>query len=119
MVQSVLDSFQVGHLVTAMHGDICVQAGKGVLVQCRDQMDLSVLLSHACISGMPLELPGKLSSHRPSLPHCGHSQMQVEFVTLEPVLDVFNYLPPGGIAAIHLSSPINLCCPQCAASLQP
>ena len=45
--------------------------------------------------------------------------MQVEFITLEPVLDVFDYLPPGGIAAIHPSGPINLRCPQCAASLQP
>ena len=34
-------------------------------------------------------------------------------------MDVFDYLPPGGIAAIHPSNPINLCCSQCAASLQP
>ena len=65
------------------------------------------------------KLPGKLSSRHPSLPHGGHSQMQVEFITLEPVPDVFDYLPPGGIAAICPSSPINLRHPQCAASLQP
>ena len=32
---------------------------------------------------------------------------------------MFNYLPPGGIAAIHPSSPINLHHPQYAAYLQP
>ena len=82
-------------------------------------MNLDVLLGHAHILGTPLELPGKLSSRRPSLLHCGHTQMQVEFVTLQPVPDVFDYLPPGGIAAICLSSPINLSRPQCAACLQP
>ena len=45
--------------------------------------------------------------------------MQVEFITLQPVPDIFDYLPPGGIAAICPSSPISLCHPQCAASLQP
>ena len=68
---------------------------------------------------MLLELPGELSSCHPSLLHCGHTQMQVEFVTLHPVPDVFDYLSPGGIAAICPSSPINLRRPQCTASLQP
>ena len=45
--------------------------------------------------------------------------MQVELIALDPVQDVFNYLPPGGIAMICLSSPINLCYPQHATSLQP
>ena len=45
--------------------------------------------------------------------------MQVELVKLQPVPDVFDYLPPGGIATIRLSSSINLRRPQCAASLQP
>ena len=118
-MQPVLDGFQVGHLVTSTHGDVCVQAGKGVLVSCRNQIDLGILLGHAHISGTLLKLPGELSSHHPSLPHCGHSQMQVEFVTLEPVPEVFDYLPPGGIATTRPSSPINLHCPQCAVSLQP
>ena len=65
-------------------------------------MDLGIFLGHAHVSGTPLKLPGKLSSHHPSLPHYGHSQMQVEFFTLEPVPDVFDYLPPGGIA-VNLS----------------
>ena len=47
-------------------------------------MDLGVLLGHACVPGTPLELPGELSCRRPSLPHRGHTQTQVEFVTLEP-----------------------------------
>ena len=76
-------------------------------------MNLGVLLGHARVPGTPLELPGELSSRRPSLPHCGHTQMQVEFVTLQPVPDVFDYLPPGGIAAICPSSSINLRHPQC------
>ena len=100
-----------------MHGNVCIQAGKGVLVQRRDQVDLGVLLGHARILGMPLKLPGKLSSRRPSLPYGSYTQMQVEFVTLEPVLDVFDYLTPGGIATIHLSSPINLRSPQRTACL--
>ena len=82
-------------------------------------MDLGVLFGHARVPGTPLELPGELSSRRPSLPHCGHTQTQVELVTLEPVPDVFDYLPPGGIAAIRLSSPINLRCPQHTARVQP
>ena len=45
--------------------------------------------------------------------------MQVELITLELVMDVFDYLPPGGIATICPSSPINLRHPKCAASLQP
>ena len=32
VAQSLLDSFQAGHLVTSMHGDICVQTGEGVLI---------------------------------------------------------------------------------------
>ena len=48
-------------------------------------MNLGVLLGYARIPGTPLKLPGELSSRRPSLPHCGHTQTQVEFVTLEPV----------------------------------
>ena len=80
-------------------------------------MDLGVLLSYGHISGMPLELPGKLFHCRPCLAHRGHAQMQVELTTLEPVSDMFNYLPPGGITAIHPSSPINLCCPQHATYL--
>ena len=32
MVQPVLDGLQVGHLVTTMHGDVGVQASKGVLI---------------------------------------------------------------------------------------
>ena len=82
-------------------------------------MDLSILVSHARISGMPLELLGKLSCCRSCLVHHGHAQMQVELVTLQLVLDVFDYLPPGGIATIRPSSPINLRCPQCATSIQP
>ena len=82
-------------------------------------MDLGVLFGHAHVPGTPLELPGELSSRRPRLSHCGHTQTQVEFVTLELVPDVFNYLPPGGIAAICPSSSINLHRPQCAAHLQP
>ena len=81
-MQSVLDGFQVGHLVTSTHGDVCVQAGEGVLVQRRDQVDLGVLLGHARIPGTPLELPGEFSSRRPSLLHGGHTQTQVEFITL-------------------------------------
>ena len=80
-------------------------------------MDLGIFFGHTRISGMLLELPGELSSRRPSLPYCGHSQTQVEFVTLEPVPDGLNYLPPGGIAMIPPSSPIKLHCPQCATSL--
>ena len=57
MAQSVLDGFQVGHLVTSTHGDVCVQAGEGVLVQRRDQVDLGILLGHAHILGMPLQTP--------------------------------------------------------------
>ena len=34
-------------------------------------------------------------------------------------MDVFDYLPPGGIAAICPSSPINLHHPQCTTCLQP
>ena len=45
--------------------------------------------------------------------------MQIELITMEPVPDVFDYLPPGGIAAIYLSSLINLHHPQRTASLQP
>ena len=82
-------------------------------------MDLGVLFGHARVPGTPLELPGELSCRRPSLPHRGHTQTQVELVTLEPVPDVFDYLPPGGIAAIRPSSSINLRRPQCAARLQP
>ena len=82
-------------------------------------MNLGVLLGYARIPGTPLKLPGKLSCCRPSLPHCGHTQTQVEFITLQLVPDVFDYLPPGCIAAIHPSSPINLHCPQCTARLQP
>ena len=44
--------------------------------------------------------------------------MQVEFIVLELLLDVFNYLPPGGITAIFPSSPTNLGHPQHATSLQ-
>ena len=80
-------------------------------------MDLGILLIYACILGMPLELPGKLSCRHPCLVHCGHAQMQVELIAFEPVLDVFNYLPPGGITVICPSSPINLHCPQCATRL--
>ena len=75
-------------------------------------MNLGVLLGHARVPGTPLKLPGELSCRRPSLPHCGHTQTQVEFVTLQPVPDVFDYLPPGGIAAIRPSSPINLRVPS-------
>ena len=82
-------------------------------------MNLGILLGYARIPGTLLKLPGELSSRRPSLPHCGCTQTQVEFVTLQPVLDVFDYLPPGGIAAIRPSSPVNLRRPQCAAHLQP
>ena len=82
-------------------------------------MDLGILLGYTHILGPLLELPGELSSRHPSLLHCGHSQIQIEFITLELLPDVFDYLPPGGLAMICLSGPINLCCPQCAASLQP
>ena len=110
---------QVGNLVTTMHGDVSIQMGQGVLVQCQDQVDLGILLGHAHILGMLLKLPVKLSCCHPCLVHHGYAQMQVELITLEPVPDVFNYLPLGGIAAICLSSPINLCHPQHATSLQP
>ena len=65
-----------------MHGDVFVQMGEGVLVQRQDQVDLGILLGHARIPGMPLELPGKLSSRSPCLLHGGHTQTQVEFITL-------------------------------------
>ena len=68
---------------------------------------------------MPLELLVELSCRHPCLAQHGHAQMQVVFITLEPVLDVFDYLPPGGITVISPSSPINLRHPQCAVSLQP
>ena len=68
---------------------------------------------------MPLKLQGELPCCRPSLVHHGHTQMQAELNTLELVPDMFSLLPPGGITAIHLSSPINLHCPQHKASLQP
>ena len=82
-------------------------------------MDLGILLGHTCISGMPLELPGKLSCCRPCLAHCGHAQTQVELITLQPVMDMFNYLPLGDIAVICPSNPINLHHPQCTTSVQP
>ena len=102
-----------------MHGDVSIQASEGVLIYCQDQVNLGILFGHAHISGTLLELLGKLSSRRPSLPHHGHAQMQVEFITLQPFLDVFDYLPPGGIAMICPSSPINLRHAQHATSLQP
>ena len=76
-------------------------------------MDLGILLGHARILGTPLKFPGKFSCHHPCLAHHSHAQMQVELITLDPVMDVFDYLLPGGIAAICPSNPINLHCPQC------
>ena len=118
-MQPDLDGFKMGHLITTTHGDICVQASKGVLVQHQDLVDLSVFLGHACISGTLLKPPGKLSSCHPCLMHSGHAQTQVELIALELVLDMFDYLPPGGIAMICPSSHINLCCPQHTACLKP
>ena len=45
--------------------------------------------------------------------------MLVELIALNPVLDIFDYLPSYGIAAICLSSPINLLHSQCTLYLQP
>ena len=81
-------------------------------------MNLGILFGHACVLGMPLQLPGKLPCYFPCLVHHGYAQMQVELITLKLVLDVFDYQPPGGITKISPSSPI-LHHPQCAASLQP
>ena len=44
---------------------------------------------------------------------------KLKLFTLRPVPDMFDYLPPGSIALICPSSPINLCYPQCTTSLQP
>ena len=67
---------------------------------------------------MPLKLLGELSCCCPCLVHRGYAQMQVELIILEPVPDMFDDLPPGGIATICPSRPISLHNPQCTASLQ-
>ena len=118
IVQSLLDSFQVGYLVTSSHDDIFVQVTQGVLIQHQDQMDLHILLSHTCISSMMLKLPGKLLYHVYCLLHLNHAQMQIVFVALEPVMEVFDYLPPGSIVRICPPGPTNLYCPQHTASRQ-
>ena len=74
-VQSVLDSFQVGHLVTTTHSGICIQAAHGILVQCQDQVDLCILLGYARILGILLKLLGKLLHCCAHLLHCSHAQM--------------------------------------------
>ena len=43
--------------------------------------------------------------------------MWVELITLQHITDMFNYLPLGGISTIWLPHPINIHCPQHAASL--
>ena len=63
--------FSASYLITTMHGSICLQAGQCVLVQCRDQRDLYILLSHTQISGAPLKLPGKLQCCYHDLLHRG------------------------------------------------
>ena len=82
-------------------------------------MALYILLSYACISCALFKLLGKLPYCCAHLLHCGYAQMQVELIALELVPDMFDYLPPGGITKIRLSSPINLYYPQFTASLQP
>ena len=82
-------------------------------------MDLGILLGHARILGTSLRLMGKLPYHHAHLLHYGHAQMQVELIALNPVPDVLDYLPLGGIAVIWLSSPVNLHYPQHSRSLQP
>ena len=32
VVQPILDGLQAGHLITTMHGDVSIQASKGVLI---------------------------------------------------------------------------------------
>ena len=71
-------------------------------------MDFCVLLGNAHISGTPLKLPGELHYCCGYLPYFGPAQMQVELITLEPVMDMLSYLPLGAITMIYQPSPINL-----------
>ena len=75
------------------HGDVSFQATQGALIQHQDQVSHCVLFSHAHIPGMPLKLPGELPYCCHYLLHHGHAQMQVGFVALELVMDMFNNLP--------------------------
>ena len=64
MVQSVVNSLQVGHFITTMHGNIGIQMAQGVIVKHQDKVDLCVLLGYAHISDILLKLPGELPYHR-------------------------------------------------------
>ena len=75
-------------------------------------MDFSILLGHNYILGMPLKLLGELSCCHHHLAYYGHNQTQVEFIALELVPNIFDYLPIGSTAVICPPGPINLYCPQ-------
>ena len=89
------------------------------MVESLNNVNLCVFLGYAHISDMLLKLLGKLPHFYKCLVHSCYAHLKVELIALKPVLDMLNYLPPGGITTICSPSPINLHCPQSTTSLQP
>ena len=80
-------------------------------------MDLCILFTYAHISGMPLKSLGEFLCSHVCLVDSSYVQLRVELITLQLVMDMFNYLAPGGITAFFLPSPINLHFPQYTTSV--
>ena len=65
----------------------------------------------------PLKLSSELSISCRDLACSDYAKPKVKIIALEAVLDMFDHLPPDGVATICPSHPINLSCPQGPTSL--
>ena len=75
IAQYILNYFGVGHLITTLHGDICIQAAQGVLVERQYQVGLCVPLDHAQVLGAPLTFLGEIPCSHGCLVHSGYAQL--------------------------------------------
>ena len=114
----VLDSLNGNYFITNPHSDIYIHPVQYVLAECQDYIDLCICLSHAYFQGAPLKLFNEPYGNCWDLAHSGNSEPQAELVALEPLLDVFNPLPPVGVTLTRLAHLIYFSYPQDLTSLQ-